>query len=175
MMVKNLAVGYTAAKQGRSDFENVKPDEHIMKICQLIMVCRTEEDSRESTFVVEVGQEIQFIEKLNDWIPKEVVEAVISESDALSLIGYFPTETREDKEQKEVAKEALVQLLTDPKVLNDLNYLAMALFGKELETIDDNNIGHYLNHLHRHQKSQDKIVEALFEYMNAMASAGTAI
>lgn len=175
MTVKNLAVGHAAAKQGRQDFENVKPDEHIMKICQVILCCKTGQDTNETTFCMEFGQEVEFIDKLSKYIPKQVVDTIVSESDTLSLLGYFPRETQEAKEEKDVAKSMLLEVMTDPEIWNNLNHACVSLFGKELDTIDDNNIGYYLNLLQAQQNVQDKIIEALYEFMTVMAKGMSGI
>jgi len=168
-LVKRLAKHYAATKQGRTDYDAVDPDEDTLKICQLLVVCRAGDQSPDKTFTFDIGNEIDAIDKMKKYIPRQIVQMVIMESDSLSLTGYIPTESREQTEQKEVGKQVLIEMLSEPQTWHQLNYLAVSLFGVELPEVDEKNIGESLNLLNRHQHAQDKVVEALFEYMQAMS------
>jgi len=172
-VVRRLALHYTGEKQGSTDYSNLQPEEDILKICQVLIACRTTNQGAEQTFTASLGREVAAIDTLKKYLPSQVVETIVRESDYLSLSGYIPTESVEKQQEKEVAQEILLEMLGDPQVLASLNHLAIKLFAKELPELDDKNIGEYLNLLHREREMQHAIVEALYKYMEAM-SAGTA-
>lgn len=167
MQIKRLAINYTGIKQNRQDFENIKPDSHILKIAQIMICCR-ESPNGEPTFQYGMGQEVVAIDNLNKWFPSAMVEVIVNESDSLCLMNYVPVEKIEERHQKEGAREILLEVMTDPKLWEQMNYLSFSLSGRELFEVNDENIGATLNKLHRHQAVQDKLIDAMFEWAKMM-------
>lgn len=167
---KRLALNYAMIKQNLSTLVGAEPDPDVLIICQIILACKTEPHGA-LTFAWDPLQEVPAIDALMKFLPHPVVKMLQYDSDVLSLSNYVPLEDMETKNNKEKGKETLMQLLVDPKVWEHFNYLCIEIFGQPIMEVNDLSIGDALNVLNRHEKVQTSLIEALYNFMQAMSTS----
>jgi len=165
--LKRLATFYTCQKKGVEFSYEVEVSELTNKLCQVITACRTEPNGKDMTFRFDSMKEVEAIDRLKKYFPGPVIDIICMESDNLSLIGYVPITDPEEHKAKREASQLLVEVLSEPQTWENFNHVAFSLFGKRLAEVDMP-ISEALNLMTREQHVSDKLIEALYEMVQAM-------
>jgi len=164
--IKRNAVNQTWTRESGVNPLDMEPEPIALRFHQLIQVCRVEPYGA-PTFVIPVGQEREGMALLQERLPYLLVETICRESDRLSLDGYVPLQSQEERQTKRKAAGLLIEEFAKPDAWSALNYLSQALYGKPLCELDDQSIGEAYSALVRHQQAQSQIIEAIYAMLTA--------
>lgn len=161
--------GYTGAdaaqvrKLARS-ISKGEPDQALVDVCQVLIVCRTAPGSKEHTFPVKWQTAKDFVTALREKLPGPFVEFVCRESDALSMQDYFPQSKGDTNGE---AGKRLGEALSDPEYWVALDLVSRKLCGRPLAE-NGEPIGNVLTLLERDQSARN----AMLELFGTLAAAG---
>jgi acyl CoA:acetate/3-ketoacid CoA transferase len=169
--IKKKANFYTSLIKGIYPDSNgkIKPDEEILKLTQVICVCRPRPNCTESIFEVPGMQEKEAFDILQRYIPQKMIDYIILESDNLSMENYIPVKKNKNVNVNETSDKLLIEILTDDEIIEHLNYFSYRIFGKPIYDVDNLTIGEAKNIIEREEDAAQKLVEAISIFMEALA------
>jgi len=137
-----------------------QPTAEQLACAQVIWVCRTAPNGAERTFQVELATAAEACRQLRDQLPGRWVEEACSDSDLLTLSGYYPPPEVVAAEPLAMAIGKLGQALSEPEVWSALSVLSLRLYGVPLAE-NRRPVGEVLEHMVADQRWQHDLASGV--------------